>query len=81
LNGISISALYERALQADQLQDVSAESEPFDFGGDLVFMALGDEETSWFDEHAKFELIVPEFDNSALRKVADEQCDEGDAVA
>ncbi len=81
-NGVSISTLYERALAADAADDTidSEDNEPDAFGGDLVFMALGTE-MSWFDEHAKFPLEIPEFDNSTLRKIADDQCDGGEAVA
>jgi hypothetical protein len=80
-NGVSVSVLYERALDADAGESVASDDdEPDAFGGDLVFMSLGTD-MSWFDSHAKFPLEVPTFDNSALKKLADEQCDEGGAVA
>jgi len=81
-NGVSISTLYERALAADEADETvdPEDSEPDAFGGDLVFMALGTE-MSWFDEHAEFPLVVPTFDNSELREIADEICDEEQGAA
>jgi hypothetical protein len=75
-DGTTISTLYKRALAADEADEEvdPDDSEPDAFGGDLVFMALG-EEMSWFDEHAEFPLVVPKFDNTALRKLAESQCE------
>lgn len=76
-NGVNVSTLYEQALAADEKDETvdPEDSEPDAFGGDLVFMSLGTD-MSWFDEHAEFPLVIPEFDNSALRKLADSQCAE-----
>lgn len=76
--GTSIEALYKRALAADDADETvePEDSEPDAFGGDLVFMALGTD-MSWFEEHAEFPLVVPVFDNSELRKIADQECEDG----
>jgi len=74
-NGKNLAALFMLAKKADTAAELD-DPEPEDFGSDLAFMALGEEDISWFDGHAKFELRVPSFDNAALETLADEQCEE-----
>lgn len=57
INGIGLDALYTRAVMMPGSHDRNAD--PFAFGSDLGMQMLGDG-VSWFDDHPKFELYLPD---------------------